>query len=211
MSYDACGCKYGSATIFHVGERSRVVHLHLMRSSPSCQTMCLAIRKIKQRYTCGCGLAALEMVLRYYGATDAEVDFLADEQIGGEVSYAERGLSEGTLGTLALKRGFYVEVRGENPSLTRIYFKLGGRVDRAKTSKCSILKCLRRGIPCIVLIPSVKEAYEFESDEVGHYVVATGVDSKCRLQIVDPEYAYPPKQQYWNSWSSSLIEVVPRQ
>lgn len=210
MSYSRCRCEYGTAATTCAGERSRAVRLHLIRSLPICQTVALAISLVRQRYTCGCGLAALEMVLKYYGATDAQTDLLVNERIRRQVEYSKTGLSEGALGTLALKRGFHVKIHGENPRLTRTYLKLGGEIRQIKTSKCSILECLRRGIPPIVLIPNVKEAYEFEAEEVGHYVFVTGVDSRCRLRIADPEYVHPPRQQYWNSWSSSLIEIVPR-
>lgn len=150
------------------------------------------------------------MILKYYGATDAQTDLLANGRIGRQVEFSKKGLSEGTLGTIALKRGFHVRIHGQNPRLTKTYFRLGGEFHRTKTSKCSILECLRRGIPPIVLVPSVKEAYEFEVEEIGHYIVVTGVDGRCRLRIADPEYARPPRQQYWNNWSSSLIEIVPR-
>lgn len=152
----------------------------------------------------------MEMVLRYYGATDTQVDFLSDGRIRRQAECSKIGLSEGTLGTLALKRGFRVTVRGKNPRLTKTFFKLGGEVNQIRTSKCSVMECLRRGIPPIVLIPSVKEAYELEVEEIGHYAVVTGVDRKCRLQIADPQYILHPKQEYWNRWSSSLIEIAPR-
>jgi hypothetical protein len=150
------------------------------------------------------------MVLRYHGATNTQINFLADGRIRKQVECSKRGLGEGTLGTLALKRGFRVSVRGKTPRLTKTFFRLGGEVNQTGTSKCSIMECLRRGIPPIVLIPSVKEAYEFEAEEIGHYVAVTGVDSRCRLQIADPQYTLHPKQEYWNRWSSSLIEITPR-
>jgi len=149
------------------------------------------------------------MVLKYHGATDAQIDFLENKQIRRQVECSKRGLSEGTLGTLALKRGFYVKIHGQNPRLTKTYFRLGGELHRTKTSKCTVMGCLRKGIPPIVLIPSVKEAYELEVEEIGHYVVVTGVDGRCRLRVADPEYVRPPRQQYWNNWSSSLIEIAP--
>jgi len=210
MCYSRCTCEHGKSAVSYTGNRSRVVHLHLIQLSSSCQAKTIAISPVKQRYTCGCGLAALEMVLKYHGATDAQTDFLADRRIRRLADCSRRGLSEGTLGTLALKRGFHVKIHGKSPRLTKTYFKLDGEVDRTRTSKCSILECLRRGMPPIVLIPSVKGAYEFE-EEVGHYVVVTGVDSKCRLRTADPQYTRPPRQQYWNTWSSSLIEITPRQ
>jgi hypothetical protein len=169
----------------------------------------LAINLVKQIHACGCGLAALEMVLRYHGATDSQLDFPSDGRVRRLVSHSKRGLSEGILGTLALKRGFRVRILGEKPRLTNAYLKLGGKIDRVKTSKCSILQCVRRGIPPIVLIPSVREAYEFETEEIGHYVVVSGIDAMCRPRIVDPQYACSPSQQYWNKWSSSLIEITP--
>ena len=119
--------------------------------------------------------------------------------------------SEGMLGTLALKRGFRVRIWGQKPRLTNAYLKLGGEIDRIKTSTCSILQCVRRGIPPIVLIPSAREVYEHEIEEVGHYVVVTGIDATCRPRIADPQYVHSPSQQYWNKWSSSLIEIMPRQ
>jgi hypothetical protein len=211
MGYSRCGCEYRKAGTSHTRDGSRAVHLHLMQVSQSCHGISLAVGPVKQRHTCGCGLAALEMVLRYYGMTDTQIDFLADGRIRRLADCSKRGLSEGTLGTLALKRGFHVRVLGQKLRLTSTYLKLGGEVDRIRTTKCSILQCLRRGISPIVLIPSVMEAFEFEVEEVGHYAVVTGVDARCRLRIADPQYAHPPGQQYWNKWSSSLIEITPRQ
>jgi len=211
MSYSRHGCEYEKACTSHAGDGIRAVQLHLMQVSQSCQAMSLAISPVRQRHTCGCGLAALEMVLKYYGVADTQMDFLADGRIRRLADCSKRGLSEGMLGTLALKRGFRVRIWGQKPRLTNAYLKLGGEIDRIKTSKCSILQCVRRGIPPIVLIPSVREAYEYEIEEVGHYVVVTGIDATCRPRIADPQYAHSPSQQYWNKWSSRLIEIMPRQ
>ena len=210
MGRTQCGHEYGACTASRIGGRNRAVNLHLMRRLQSCQAIFLPISRVKQRNVCGCGLASLEMVLRYHGATDTQVIFLSDGRIRRQVECSKRGLSEGTLGTLALKRGFHVTVHDENQHLTKTFFRLGGKISHTRTSKCSIMECLRRGIPPIVLIPSVKEAYESEVEEIGHYVVVTGVNSRCSLQIADPQYTLHPKQEYWNRWSSSLIEITPR-
>lgn len=148
--------------------------------------------------------------MRYYGARGDQLDFLADRRVRRQAESLSRGLSEGTLGILALKRGFEVTIHGESPHLTKTFFKLGGQVRRTKTSKQTILDCLRRQIPPIVLIPSVSEAYLLETEETGHYVVVTGLDDRCRLLVADPEYDQRPRPEYWDCWSSSLIEVFPR-
>jgi len=175
----------------------------------SCEPVNLSVNHVKQKYVCGCGLAALEVVLRFYGATDTQVDFLAGNRIRRQVECADRGLGEGTLGILALRRGFKVVIYGEKPRLTKMYFLLGGTLKRVKTDKLLILKCLQFGVPPIVLIPKVSEAYEHEEEEIGHYVVIGGVDDKCQLHVLDPQYTRSPRQSYWDHWSSSLIEIKP--
>ena len=174
-----------------------------------CKPVSVQVDRIKQKYVCGCGLAALEVVLKYYGVTDTQVDFLADNRIRRQVERADRGLREGTLGILALRRGFKVVIYSLKPRLTRTFFKLGGKIEKTKPSKHLIFKCLRRGIPPVVLIPKVSEPYEHELEEIGHYVVISGIDHRCHLQVADPQYAQGPRQDYWDRWSSSLIEIRP--
>ena len=177
--------------------------------SKLCQPISLPVRNVRQRNICGCGLAALEMVLKYYGATDTQTDFLADKRIRRQVQNARRGLSEGTIGTLALKKGFKVVVYGEKPRLTKAFFQLGGKVKKVKTDQHLILKCLQNGVPPIVLIPKVSESYEHELEEIGHYVVISGFDHKCQPHVIDPQYTQGPRREYWDCWSSSLIEIKP--
>jgi len=173
----------------------------------TCKPITIPINHIKQKNLCGCGLAALEMVLKYYGATDTQTDFLSHRSIRKQVSSAKKGLSEGTVGTLALRRGFDVTIYGEKPRLTKTFFKLGGKFKRVRANKNLILQCLQRHVPPIVLIPRVDEAYEHERDEIGHYVVIGGSNSMCQLHVADPQYRKGPRQDYWDSWSSSLIEI----
>jgi Peptidase_C39 like family len=177
--------------------------------SKSCEPVNLQVNNVKQINLCGCGLASLEMVLKYYGATDAQIDFLADKRVRKQVQSAGRGLAEGTIGTLGLKRGFSVIIYGTGPRISKTFFGLGGRLKSVRTDKNLILKCLRRGVPPIILIPSVSEAYEHEKEEIGHYVVVSGVNHDCQLRVSDPQYTEAPEQEYWNRWSSSLIEIRP--
>jgi len=174
-----------------------------------CRSISLPVNHIRQENICGCSLASLEMVLKYYGATDSQTDFLADKRLRRQVESVKRGLSEGTIGSLALRRGFKVVIYSLKPRLTRTFFKLGGKIEKTKPSKHLIFKCLRRGIPPIVLIPKVSEPYEHELEEIGHYVVISGIDHRCHLQVADPQYAQGPWQDYWDRWSSSLIEIRP--
>ncbi|MEM3528269.1 MAG: C39 family peptidase [Candidatus Bathyarchaeia archaeon] len=151
-----------------------------------CQPVHLPINFVIQKNICGCGLAALEMVFRYYGASETQMDFMKEKHVRNLVERSRKGLSEGTVGTLALRRGFEVTIYGEKPRVTRTFLKLGGRIERMRLDKGSILKSLRRNIPPIVLIPKVSEAYDNEFDEVGHYVVVYGLDNECRLLVADP-------------------------
>jgi ABC-type bacteriocin/lantibiotic exporter with double-glycine peptidase domain len=173
-----------------------------------CEPIYLPINFVRQKNICGCGLAALEMIFRYYGAPDTQTEFLREKHIQRLVEKSRRGLSEGTIGTLALRKGFKVTIYGDKPHITKTFLKLGGRVKRMKVDKRLILKSLRRSIPPIVLIPKVSEAYDDEFDEGGHYVVVYGVDDECRLLIADPQYTRNPRVNYWDDWSSSLIEVT---
>ena len=211
MSSNTYVSRYGGRAHFGMDQETRTSNLCSVQNlSSGCVAISLGISLVKQRNVCGCGLASLEMVLRHYGAGDNQLDFLADRRISRQAESLSRGLSEGILGTLALKRGFEVTIHGESPRLAKTFFKLGGRVKRTKTSKQTILDCLRRRIPPIVLIPSVRDAYLLETEETSHYVVVTGVDRRCRLLVADPEYDQHPRPEYWNYWSSSLIEVFPQ-
>lgn len=180
-----------------------------MNGADRCQPVRLNVRRIRQKNLCGCGLAALEMVLRYFGANDANVDFLADRRIRRQVRRAGKGLSEGTIGALALKRGFKVTIYGEKPRVTKTFLSLGGKIRRVKTGKRSIANCLRKGVPPIVLIPSVRESYEDEQENIPHYVVAKAINRDCHVSVADPEYASTPRQDFWDQWASSLIMVEP--
>jgi hypothetical protein len=97
-----------------------------------------------------------------------------------KVQSAGRGLSEGAIGTPALKRGYKVVVYGKELCLTKTFFQLGGKVKKIKTDEHLILKCLQSGVPSIILIPNVSESYEHELEEIGHYVIISGIDHKCR-------------------------------
>ena len=108
-----------------------------------------------------------------------------------------------------LKRGFRVIIYGEKLHPSKTFSKLGGKLKKVKTGKHLILNCLRKGVPPIILVPKVNEAYEHESEEIGHYVVIVGIDSRCQFHVVDSQYAQDPRQGYWDRWSSSLIEVKP--
>jgi ABC-type bacteriocin/lantibiotic exporter with double-glycine peptidase domain len=174
-----------------------------------CEPISLPVKPVIQRNLCRCGLAALEMVMKYYGTKDTQTEFLSDGRIRKQVKNSRRGLSEGTIGTLALKRGFSVVVYGEKPRIANTFFQLGRRLKSARGDKNLMLKCLGREVSPIVLIPKVSEAYEHEKEEIGHYVVVTGVDHRCRLRISDPQYTEAPKQEYWSLWLSSLIEIKP--
>jgi len=174
-----------------------------------CRPMRLSVSPVRQKNLCGCGLAALEIVLGYYGANDTQIDFLADRRVKRLVECSTIGLSEGMLGTLALKRGFRVVIYGEKPRLTKTFLQMGGKVKHVRTGKRLIFSCLRRSVPPIVLIPRVSDAYERQREEIGHYVVIDGRDHNCELHVVDPQYDEGPKQDYWNSWSSSLIAIKP--
>jgi len=174
------------------------------------KTVRLRIRRIRQKNLCGCGLSALEMVLRYYGATERQVDFLKDHVIRRQVNtLTKRGLNEAVIGVLALERGFKATLYGTRIRPTKRFLELGGRVRRVKTGKRTILSCLRRGIPPIVRIPSVKEAYE-QRDWFGHYVVVKGVSRRGDLEVADPWYDDPVREGYWEGWSNSLMAISPR-
>jgi len=179
------------------------------RKMVTCESIILPVDHIRQKNVCGCGLAAIEMVLKYYGATETQTDFCEDRRISRQVESAKSGLSEGTLGVLALKRGYNAMIIGMRPRLTKTFLRLGGKVRRIKTDKHLIIQCLKKRTPPIVLIPKVSEAYELEREEIGHYVVINGIDSKCKLSIIDPQYTHKPKQEYWDNWSSSIIKIKP--
>jgi len=75
----------------------------------------LPIKQVKQINLCGCGLAALEMVLRYRGAHVSQFDFLrSDRRLRKRVEREDSsGLSEAAIGVLALERGFKVSLYGK--------------------------------------------------------------------------------------------------
>jgi hypothetical protein len=105
-----------------------------------------------------CGLAALEMVLRYYGANVSQLDFLkSDKRLKKSVEIENpQGLSESTLGILAIKRGLRVIFYGLSPRASRTFLKLGGKMVTRRADKQLILKILKLGIPPIVRISSTK-------------------------------------------------------
>ncbi|MFQ5761507.1 MAG: C39 family peptidase [Candidatus Bathyarchaeia archaeon] len=169
----------------------------------------LPITRVKQINLCGCGLAALEMVLRYHGADVGQLDFLtADKRLRRRVQRKDpRGLSESTVGILALKRGFAVTLYGRRLRVSKTFLKLGGKVNLRRTSKRLILRLLNEGIPPIVKIPSARKAYQSPAERIPHYVVVKGVDQEGNLQTADPWYDTSIPRSYWEGWSSTIISV----
>jgi len=160
----------------------------------------LPIARVRQINVCGCGLAALEMVLRYYGADIDQVDFLrSDRRLQKRVERKDSGgLSESTIGTLALKRGFRVSLYGEKLRVNKTFLKLGGKTYNLRADKKLLLKLLQIGVPPIARVGSVKEAYDEDEEKIPHYVVVKGIDQDCSLKVADPWYDKAVSNQYWS-------------
>ncbi len=169
----------------------------------------LPVTRVKQINLCGCGLAALEMVLRYYGADIGQLDFLrSDGRLQRRVEREDpRGLSEATIGVLALKRGFKVILYGDRLRVGKTFLKLGGRVVSKRTDKGTLLELLNRGIPPIVKMPDAGEAYGRGVERIPHYIVVKGVRRNGSLHVADPWYDRTMSGEYWKRWSSSIIAV----
>jgi ABC-type bacteriocin/lantibiotic exporter with double-glycine peptidase domain len=168
----------------------------------------LPIRRVQQVNPCGCGLAALEMVLRYYGADVQQLDFLSsDESLRNFVEREDsRGLPEAEIGLLALKRGFKVTIYGENLKVPKTFLSLGGKLVRKHTNSGMILRLLRKGVPPIVRLPSAEEAYGKDFEDTPHYVVVTG-GHKDNLEVADPAYEKRIPKEYWSRWNGSIIAI----
>lgn len=169
----------------------------------------LRIRLAQQINPCGCGLAALEMVLRYYGADAGQLDFLnSDKRLRNFVEREDpRGLPEAKIGVLALKRGFKVVIYGENPKATKTFPKLGGKLIPRHTDLRMILGLLRKGVPAIVRLPSAEEAYGKDVETTPHYVVVRGRSQNGALEVADPSYDKRIPREYWSRWDSSITVI----
>ncbi len=172
----------------------------------------LPIARVKQINLCGCGLAALEMVLRYYGADIGQVNFLhSDRRLQRRVEREDpRGLGEATIGVLALKRGFKVTLYGERLRVSKSFLKLHGRVVSKRTGMRLLLKLLKAGIPPIVKIPDPREAYGTEAERIPHYIVVKGIDQHGSLKVADPWYDKTMPKEYWERWHGSIVAVEGR-
>lgn len=169
----------------------------------------LPIHRVRQINLCGCGLAALEMVLRYYGTDVDQLDFLnSDKRLRKRVELEDpRGLSEATFGVLALKRSFKVTIFGEKLRVSKTFLKLSGRVVRRRTDRQLVLNMLQRGIPPIIKIPDVGKAYGDEAGRIPHYVVVRGVGEDGSLEVADPWYDKTVSREYWDRWIGSIISI----
>ena len=172
----------------------------------------LPIKQVKQINLCGCGLAALEMVLRYRGAHVSQFDFLrSDRRLRKRVEREDSsGLSEAAIGVLALERGFKVSLYGKKLRVSKTFLKLGGKVIRKEMSKQLLLELLKDGIPPIVKVPNAGEAYGKEEGRIPHYVVVKGTHHDGSFDVADPWYEKEISREYWDRWSSNVVAVEGR-
>lgn len=172
----------------------------------------IPIKRVRQINLCGCGLAALEMVLRHYGADVGQLNFLhSDRRLRKRVEREDpRGLSEATVGVLALKRGFEVSLYGEKLRVSKTFLKLGGRIVSGRTDRGLLVALLKKGIPPIARMPNAREAYGEEAERIPHYAVVKGVNQDGTLEVADPWYDKAIPGEYWERWSGSVIAIEGR-
>lgn len=166
---------------------------------------------MRQGDNCGCGIAAIGMVMRFLGMPISIRDLETHPLVLPRMLHRD-GIGPGRLGRIALSLGFPVTI--VDPSardVGRLFVRAGGQWVREPPTLRHILEWLDRGVPVVVCIPDRRRAFEGTTRAGSHWVTIHAADGP-ELLIHDPapwRKATRCRPGYWETWSCSLIAVGP--
>lgn len=175
----------------------------------SVKDVALDVPVIRQQNWASCGLAALNMAMRFHGLVVTEKGLEANRLVGAEL-LRRFGFGPGRLGRVALSYGFDVTIVDPAPrDVGRMFVRDGGRWVRRAPSRRDIEAALRDGVPAVVCIPDKADAFENCNHHGSHWVTVIG-RRRGELLIHDPapwRKATRCKPGYWDGWNCTMIAV----
>lgn len=163
---------------------------------------------LRQVNWASCGLASVNMAMRYLGLVVSE-RALERHKLVHERYLRHYGFGPGRLGRIALSFGFDVTmIDAELRDVGRRFTAEGGRWVRREPNRRDILKALQGGRPAVVCIPDTSEAFG-GTRHGSHWVVVRGVRDDEFL-IHDPapwRRARRCMPGYWRDWGCSMMVV----
>jgi hypothetical protein len=169
----------------------------------------LPVPVIRQQNWASCGLAAINMCMRYLGLVITEKGLAANRLVRPEF-LRRHGFGPGRLGRIALSYSFDVTIIDADPrDVGSLFVREGGRWIPRDPNRRDIETALREGVPVTACIPDKSEAFENCTHRGSHWVVVRGI-ADGEFLIHDPapwRKATRCKPGYWDSWACSMIVV----
>ncbi len=156
----------------------------------------LSVPLIKQQSELACGVAALRMVLQYYGK-----DVSSEEIIKSVGGVTKQGIKVIKLAEFARSLGFDVECYSYNEKLAKDKAKI------KKPSKSDLIKFLKRKVPVIIAVRSFL-LFNNKPSKMGHFIVITGYDDGIFLYN-DPwsgEEHSIKEEELMFAWFNNILE-----
>lgn len=171
----------------------------------------LDVPVLRQMNWASCGLASVNMAMRFHGLVVSE-PALEKHTLVGERYLCRYGFGPGRLGRIALSFGFDVTMIDPVPRDVGTRFAAeGGRWVRRSPGRDDILRALREGLPSVVCIPDTSEAFG-GTRHGSHWVIVRGV-SRGEFLIHDPapwRRARRCAPGYWRDWNCSMMVIGKR-
>ena len=166
---------------------------------------------LRQMNWTSCGLASVNMAMRYHGLVVTE-RALEKHPLVQERFLRRFGFGPGRLGRIALSFGFAVTlIDADLRDVGARFAAEGGDWVRREPNRRDILRALREARPVVACIPDTSEAFG-GTRHGSHWVVVRGVRGG-ELLIHDPapwRRARRCVPRYWREWGCSMMVIGPR-
>jgi len=171
----------------------------------------LKVPLLHQKNWCACGLAAINMVMRFHRFHITEPELERNPLC--ERRFLDRlGFNPGRLGRIALSYGFKTTIIDCDPSVIGKMFTGEGGKHRVRDPNVrDIDRSLDKGIPLVACIPDKSDAFPYSNSRGSHWVVIRARAGGNYL-INDPapwRRATRCRPGYWREWACSLIRIEP--
>ncbi len=171
----------------------------------------LPVPLVRQGNNCGCGLAAICMVMNYHGIPVTIHDLERHKLVLPRMLHRD-GIEPNRLGRIALSYGCRVRITDPDVGDPWTMFRReGGEYVPEAPSKRHIAEALRSGLPVVACIPDKTFAFEECTHHGSHWITIRGMEGEEPV-IHDPapwRKAERCKPGYWDRWDCSMIVIQP--
>ncbi len=166
---------------------------------------------VRQGNNCGCGLAAICMVMNYHGVPVTIHDLERHKLVQPRMLHRD-GIGPGRLGRIALTYGCGVRiVDPEARDVGKLFVREGGDWVAEPPTKRHIVDAVQGGLPVVACIPDKSVAFDGCTHPGSHWITIRGMEGEEPV-IHDPapwRKAERCRVGYWDRWDCSMILILP--